>query len=133
MNSTSPSSRLVSKPARSPAFSMVGPLVHLRFDPHALGDDVGQGGLAQARRAAEKQMVQGFAALLGGLHRDFQPLLDIRLPGELGKKRRAQRHLQRRVRLCQHVRNHSLRHAARMGKAAGSDKGKLETAGAAVR
>src|SRR6266850_6756671 len=36
MKSTSPSSRLVNKPARSPAFSMVGPLVLLRLAPIAL-------------------------------------------------------------------------------------------------
>jgi len=36
MNSTSPASRFVSRPARSPAFSMVGPLVDLRLAPIAL-------------------------------------------------------------------------------------------------
>ncbi len=36
MNSTSPSSRLVSRPARSLAFSIVGPLVALTFAPIAL-------------------------------------------------------------------------------------------------
>jgi hypothetical protein len=32
--------------------------------PHAFGDDVGQGGFAQAGRPAEQQMIQRFAALL---------------------------------------------------------------------
>src|SRR5713101_5850018 len=36
MNSTSPASRCVSNPARSPALSMVGPLAFLRFAPIAL-------------------------------------------------------------------------------------------------
>ena len=33
---------------------------------HALGDDVGEGGFAQAGRAAEEEVVEGFAALFGG-------------------------------------------------------------------
>ncbi len=36
MKSTSPRSSVVSSPARSPAFSMIGPLVLLMFTPMAL-------------------------------------------------------------------------------------------------
>ena len=91
-------------------------------DAHAFGDDVGQGGFAQAGRPAEEKMIQRLAALFGGLDGDFQPFLDIVLAGELGKQGRAQRHFQRGVRLGQHIRNHSIRHAPSMGKRRGSDK-----------
>ncbi len=53
--------------------------------PHLGGDDIGQGGLAQAGGAEEEDMVQGLLPLLGGLNGDLQVLLDLRLPDELGK------------------------------------------------
>ena len=70
---------------------------------HGLGDDVGQGGLAQSGRSAEQDVIQGFVALLGRLDGDFQPLLDLGLTGEIGEQRRPQRHLQRCIRLGQNI------------------------------
>jgi hypothetical protein len=41
-------------------------------DPHLVGDDPGQGGLSQSRRAREEHMVQGLIPLSGGPNEDFQ-------------------------------------------------------------
>ena len=70
---------------------------------HGFGDDVGEGGFAQAGRAAEQDVIDGFAALFGGGDGDFEPFLDLGLAGEIGKKRRAQRHFQRGVGLGQDI------------------------------
>ena len=70
---------------------------------HRLGQDVSERGLAEAGRAAEQDVVERFAALLGRLHGDFEPFLDLGLPGELGKERGAQRHFQRGVGFGQHI------------------------------
>ena len=48
-------------------------------DPHLVGDDVGQGGLAQTRRAVEQHVVQGLIAHLGGLDKDLQVALGLLL------------------------------------------------------
>ena len=45
--------------------------------PHLVGDDAGQGGLAQARRAVEQDVVHRFAAPLGGFQINFQVLFDF--------------------------------------------------------
>ena len=89
---------------------------------HALGDDVGEGGFAQAGRPAEEKVIEGLAAFFGGLDGDFEPFLDLGLAGEFGKEGGAQRHFQRGVRLGQHIRDHSIRHAPSMGKQRGGDK-----------
>ena len=77
---------------------------------HVFGNDVGEGGFAQAGRPAEEQMIQRLAALFGRLHGDFQALLDVGLPDKLGKEGGTQRHFQRGIRLGQHIRYDSLRH-----------------------
>ena len=61
-----------------------------RGDPdvgaHLVGDDIGQGGLAQPRKAVEKHMVQGLAAVLGGLDGDLQIALELVLADVLGQR-----------------------------------------------
>ena len=82
---------------------MVGPLVAFDVRAHGLGEDVGEGGFAEAGRAAEEDVIERLAALFGGGDGDFEALLDLGLAGEIGKKRRAQRHFQRDVRLGEHI------------------------------
>ena len=48
-------------------------------DAHLLGDDAGQRGLAQARRAVEQHMVQRLRAAAGGLDEDGEVLLGLLL------------------------------------------------------
>ena len=52
---------------------------------HLVGDDVGQRGLAQARRAVEQDVIQRLAARLGRLDQDAQVLLDPILADILGQ------------------------------------------------
>ncbi len=47
----------------------------LEAGAHGFGDDVGQRGLAQTGRSVEQDVVERLAALSGGLHGDFEPLL----------------------------------------------------------
>ena len=49
------------------------------------GDDAGERGLTQARRAVEQHMIHGFAALLRGFDRDGEIFLDFGLAGEIGQ------------------------------------------------
>lgn len=79
---------------------------------HGLGEDVGDGGLAESGRAGEQDVIKRLAALFGGGHGDFQPFLDLGLAGEIGKERRPQRHFERGVGLGQHVGNYSVSHRA---------------------
>jgi hypothetical protein len=53
---------------------------------HLGGDDVGQRGLAQAGRAIEQDVVQGFAPSLGGGNGNVQVVLDGILPDEVAKR-----------------------------------------------
>ena len=55
----------------------------LHVDAHLVGDDMGEGRLAQAGRAMEKRMVQGFAAELGGFDIDIQIGANFALAGEI--------------------------------------------------
>src|SRR5204862_3995006 len=55
-------------------------------------------------------MVERFAAALGGLHRDFAPLLDLRLSREFFKPGRPQRALQRGIGLGKNISNYSVSH-----------------------
>ncbi len=64
---------------------------------HGLGNDVGKRGLAETGRAAEQNVVNGFAAFLGGGDSDFEAFLDFGLAGELGKNGRSQRQFERNV------------------------------------
>ncbi len=51
--------------------------------PHLGGDDAGQAGLAQARRAGEQQVVGGLTPPAGGLQEDLQVLAELGLADEL--------------------------------------------------
>ncbi len=55
----------------------------LQADLHLGGDDAGQGGLAQAGRPGEQQVVGGLAAPAGGLEDDPEVLLELGLADEL--------------------------------------------------
>ena len=52
-------------------------------DAHLGGDDAGQAGLAQARRAGEQQVVGGLTPPAGGLQHDREVLLQLGLADEL--------------------------------------------------
>jgi hypothetical protein len=52
-------------------------------DAHLGGDDVSEGGLAKAGRAVEEQVVERFAALLGGVDGDAEVVLELLLADEL--------------------------------------------------
>ena len=69
----------------------------LEVGTHGFGENVGDGGFAEAGRPVEQDMVERLAALLGGGDGDLQPLLHLRLAGEIGKEGGAQRHFKRRI------------------------------------
>jgi hypothetical protein len=56
---------------------------------HFLGDDVGQGGLAQARRAEDQRVVEGLAAPARRLDEQLHLLAHGRLADVLGQAQRA--------------------------------------------
>ena len=62
------------------------------LDTHAQlgGDDPGERGLAQARRAVEQHVVHGLAAAARRFDGDGEVLLDLGLAGEIGQPLRAQ-------------------------------------------
>ena len=57
---------------------------------HLPGDDAGEGGLAQAGRAVQKDVIEGLAALDRGRNRDAQVLLDLVLADVFIQAPRAQ-------------------------------------------
>ena len=63
------------------------------MDPHLIGDDAAEGGLAQARRAVKKHMVQGLPPHFRGLDEDGQIFLGLLLADVLREALRAQRTL----------------------------------------
>ena len=70
------------------AGQVAGPVEHrsgrdLHVDPHFVGDDVRERGLAQARRAVEQRVVQRLPAHLGCLDIDAEPGHDLTLAGEI--------------------------------------------------
>ena len=62
------------------------------LEAHAqlVGDDVGQRGLTQSRRAVQQRVVEGLAAVLGSLDEDAQVVNDADLTGEVLKAQGAQ-------------------------------------------
>jgi hypothetical protein len=50
-----------------------------QVDPHLVGDDVGQRGLAQARRTEQQHMVHRFGTPPGRLDEDFELTADLLL------------------------------------------------------
>ena len=69
-------------PARSPAFSICGPEVVCSLRADGVGDDVGEGGLAEAGRAGEQDVVEHVAAPAGGLDHEHEAFLDLLLADE---------------------------------------------------
>src|SRR3984893_18534745 len=58
---------------------------------HRVRNDVGERGFAQARRAAEQNVLEDVVTFLGRGHHQFQTFPDFYLTGELVEGRRAQR------------------------------------------
>jgi len=89
---------------------------------HGFGDDVSQGGFAQAGGAAEEHVIDRFASLAGGGDGDFQSFADFWLAGEVGENGGSETHLHRRVGL-ENFGDHSIGHEPRrMGEGRESDK-----------
>jgi hypothetical protein len=63
-----------------------------------VAEDEGEGGLAEAGRAGEQDVVERLAAALGGADHDLQALDGLELAGEIGERQRPQRRLGRRDR-----------------------------------
>ena len=82
----------------------------LEFAPHFARKNSSKGGFAKAGRAAEENVVEGIAPLLGRLHGDIKPLLDLGLASEIGKCTRPECPVQGGIRLGQHVGNHPIGH-----------------------
>ena len=55
--------------------------------PHFVRDHVGEGGFSQAGRSVEQDVLERFAALLGGVHRDDELLAQRLLSRHLGQTR----------------------------------------------
>ena len=60
---------------------------------HGITDNVGEGGLAEAGGAAQKNVLECVAALLGGFHHHLQALNGFILSRKFLKKRRAKGNL----------------------------------------
>ena len=60
-------------------------------DPELAGDDLGEGGLAQAGRPDEQHVVERLALALGGFDEHLEVLAQRRLAGEVGEHLRTQR------------------------------------------
>ena len=69
----------------------------LEADAELVGDDGGEGGLAEAGRAEEEDVVEGFAAGSGGFEGDGELLLGLGLADELGEAVGAELELERGV------------------------------------
>src|SRR5206468_359219 len=63
------------------------------FDIHAhrVGDDVGEGRLAQPGRPAQKNVLKDVAALFSRFHHQLQPFSHLYLTGEFAERRWSQR------------------------------------------
>ncbi len=70
---------------------------HPDGDRHLMGDDVGQGGLAQPRRPIQQEMVQRLLPLEGGGDADAQVVLELLLADELLQPTRPQGSVQGHV------------------------------------
>ncbi len=69
----------------------------LEGSAHFVGDDGGEGGFAEAGRAEEEDVVEGFAAGFGGFEGDGELLLGLGLADEFRKFLRAELELERGV------------------------------------
>lgn len=91
MNNMSPSCKLVSRPARSDAFSMTGPEVTRICAPISFARMNASVVLPSPGRAVEEYVAERVPPAAGGAHHDFQPLDRLGLPRERVEPRRAQR------------------------------------------
>jgi len=66
-------------------------------DAHLGGDDIGQGGFAQTRRAVQEDVVQRFAARFGCVEADAQIFHNLLLADIFGQVAGSQRLLDRRI------------------------------------
>ena len=62
----------------------------LKSDPQLVGYDVGEGGLAEPRRAMQQGVVEGLPSHAGCRHEYAQIVYNLRLTGEVGKGEGAQ-------------------------------------------
>ena len=83
INSTSPFSRLVSKDARSAAFSIAGPLVTLICAPNSLAITCASVVFPSPGRAVKQHVVESVVPRLCGRYEHFKILLDFLLPDVL--------------------------------------------------
>ena len=82
---------------RSPLIWSVGPEVCWKAASEFVGDDVGERRLAEAGRAVEQDVIECFAAGLGGLDGDVEILFDLVLADEFLQALRAELELERRI------------------------------------
>ena len=68
--------------ATSPRFSIAGPAVERKLHVQFVGQNLGESGLAEARRAEQQDVIECLFALPRRLDRDRQVLLDLLLPDE---------------------------------------------------
>ena len=61
---------------------------------HGVGDDVSEGGFAEARRPAQQNVFEHVAAFLGRFDHQLETLAHFQLAGELAEHRRPQRNLE---------------------------------------
>ncbi len=68
-----------------PWFIQHRPGGYFNAHPHFVGNDMGQGGLAQPGWSVKQHVVEGFVALRGSSHEDLQVLHHFKLPGKTGE------------------------------------------------
>ena len=124
MKRTSCGSSAVRTAARSPLRSSTGPAGDVEAHPELRRHDAGQRRLAEPGRPGEQHVVEGLAALAGGLQEDRQLLLHALLADEVVQPARAQRAVELVLRADVRRRSRgasvgpSLRASARRGRAA---------------
>ena len=70
---------------RSPLRSRSGPGAGFDGDVEFVGDDLGERGFAESRRAVEKNVIEGFAAIASGFEGDGDIFLDAFLADVFGE------------------------------------------------
>ena len=67
----------------------------LHFGAHGVAQNESKGGFAQPRRAGEQNVLERVTACLGRIDHQLEPFDNAGLPGEFGKHRRPQGHIER--------------------------------------
>jgi hypothetical protein len=57
---------------------------------HFCAEDVGESGFAESRRSTEEKVIEGLGASAGGVEKDSEAILQLRLAGEVGEARGAE-------------------------------------------